>query len=492
MMPTSARALIAVTVAVATLAIAAQLPAVASWDLEQFVIWAGLVALTVVTEQFPISVRHGAETQVFGFSDAVWTAGLLLAQPSELVLAVAAGGLLARALRRTAPIKIAFNVGQYVVGVSLAIAVYGWLGTGEPTAVGDWLAVALGMSAYLAINSLSVAGIIALVGRQPLGDILLPTLRLSALHWAGNVAIGLVAALVWVTAPLGVPLVAAPLVLSYFAYRGWQHATQERDQLREMGRAADAISEQNDLSKRIPATGLDEEAIHLAGTLNAMLDRLEQSFLRERRFLSEVSHELRTPITICRGHLEVLSSTPTPDEVVETIGVVVDEMKRMSRIVDDMLTLASMEHPDTLRLESVDLGRLMRDVVAKTRPMLAHEPELFGQTRGVIEADRQRLTQAMLNLVQNARLHSSDEAPLRIGLLQEPAAWRIEVVDHGGGLPAGAEQDLFRPFHRGPSPRDGTGLGLAIVRAIAEAHGGAAGVDNRPGVGASFWIRLPR
>jgi signal transduction histidine kinase len=83
------------------------------------------------------------------------------------------------------------------------------------------------------------------------------------------------------------------------------------------------------------------------------------------------------------------------------------------------------------------------------------------------------------------------DAPVELRLARRPGAWRIEVADSGGGIPAGEEERLFRPFNRGRTRSPGSGLGLAIVRGIAEAHGGSAGVDNRPGDGATFWIEVP-
>jgi signal transduction histidine kinase len=110
----------------------------------------------------------------------------------------------------------------------------------------------------------------------------------------------------------------------------------------------------------------------------------------------------------------------------------------------------------------------------------------------IVDADPQRLTQAVLNLLHNAALHTRPGSPVTLRVQEEPAAWRFEVADEGGGLPRGEEEVVFQPFHRATSLGPGSGLGLAIVRTIAEAHGGSAGVDNRSGEGATFWLRVPR
>jgi two-component system, OmpR family, sensor kinase len=223
-----------------------------------------------------------------------------------------------------------------------------------------------------------------------------------------------------------------------------------------------------------------------------MLGRLEAAFTREQRFIREASHELRTPITICRGHLEVLGDDPDRAEVREAIDVVVEELGRMGRIVEDMTMLGRMEDPGFLRREPVALRELLADVARSMEPLLGGRLEVRGPPAGsVVDADPQRLTQALVNLLQNAALHSDGDAPVELRADRRRGAWRLEVADHGGGIRPGDEERLFRPFNRGPTRSSGSGLGLAIVRGIAEAHGGAAGVDNRPGDGATFWIEVP-
>lgn len=209
-------------------------------------------------------------------------------------------------------------------------------------------------------------------------------------------------------------------------------------------------------------------------------------------FMSAISHELRTPITISRGHLEVLTTDPEPGELREAIDVVIDELDRMGRLVDDLTTLVSTEDEGFLKLEPVDIGRFIHDIAAKASPLLGARllvEDISGD--GLVKADPQRLAQALLNLLANAAQHGTRTGVVRLRVLQEPRWWRFEVVDEGGGVPSMVELMLFEPFRHGPSS-SGTGLGLAIVRGIAEAHDGQTGVDNSPGRGATFWIRLPR
>ena len=236
------------------------------------------------------------------------------------------------------------------------------------------------------------------------------------------------------------------------------------------------------------------EGIELA--LRRERDRTEQ--LRELdemkdRFLSAVSHELRTPITICRGHLEVLDEAVGDQDLRGIRGMLVEELDIMGRVVEDLTTLARADDAAFLKVESLPLDRFITGVAAKAGRILPGrvlvQPIASGET---LRADPQRLAQALVNLLQNAARHARGQEPVRLAVRAEPASWRFEVADEGGGLPPGDEQAMFEPFSTGGSRDSGTGLGLWIVRGIARAHGGECDVVNRPGRGATFWIRIPR
>lgn len=236
---------------------------------------------------------------------------------------------------------------------------------------------------------------------------------------------------------------------------------------------------------------------HLARTEEALAtERQDAERLRaldelRTTFMTAVSHELRTPITICRGHLEVLGANPTPTEVAETMDVVVDELSRMGRIVEDITMLVRVDDPAFLRREMIRLERFVQEVAAKAVSLLGPRLRVAPPPDGVVAADPQRLTQALLNLLQNAAVHARGRGPVDLRVAPGLSAWRFEVEDRGGGVPPGLEEDLFQPFRQGSTASPGTGLGLAIVRGIAEAHGGAAGLRNRPGEGAVFWLAIP-
>ena len=236
------------------------------------------------------------------------------------------------------------------------------------------------------------------------------------------------------------------------------------------------------------------ERIELA--LRRERDRTEQ--LRELdemkdRFLSAVSHELLTPITICRGHLEVLDGAAGDQDLRGIRGMLVEELDIMGRVVEDLTTLARADDAAFLKVESLPLDRFMTCVAAKAGTILPGRVLLQpAAPHKTLRADPQRLAQALVNLLQNAARHAHGEEPVRLGVQAELASWRFEVADEGGGLPPGDEQAVFEPFSTGGSRDSGTGLGLWIVRGIARAHGGECGVVNRPGRGATFWIRIPR
>jgi two-component system OmpR family sensor kinase len=166
----------------------------------------------------------------------------------------------------------------------------------------------------------------------------------------------------------------------------------------------------------------------------------------------------------------------------------------MGRLVEDLATLAQVDDRALLRLESVPVNCFLYGTAAKAEPILGDRlrVEECGTEDATLRADPQRLSQAVLNLVRNAAEHAAGDGPVHLRATAEQTSLLFEVADCGGGVPPGQEEKLFEPFTTGSSGSGGTGLGLAIVRGIARAHGGEAGVGNRPGLGATFWIRIPQ
>jgi signal transduction histidine kinase len=284
---------------------------------------------------------------------------------------------------------------------------------------------------------------------------------------------------------VGVGLVAL-LVGSLLA---WLVAERILRPVRLVTGTAQTISEGH-LTRRIEVTGRDEIA-RLAATFNEMLDRLEEAFATERRFVDDAGHELRTPITVIRGHLELLEEDPHERE--RTLALVMDELDRMQRIVNDLLILAKAEQPDFLDLHTVDVGTLTEDVHAKASAIAPREWRLERVGRGKIVADRQRLTQAMIQLAQNAAQHTDDGDRVSVGSAVSNGEARLWVRDSGAGIPPEQQNRIFRRFSRARGARrsEGAGIGLAIVKAIAEAHHGRVELDSRPGAGSTFTVVIP-
>jgi signal transduction histidine kinase len=250
-----------------------------------------------------------------------------------------------------------------------------------------------------------------------------------------------------------------------------------------------SISE-GDLTRRIRITGRDEVAA-LATTFNEMLDRLEQAFATQRRFVDDAGHELRTPITVIRGHLELLEEDPA--ERRKTLDLVMDELERMQRIVDDLLILAKAERPDFLALDTVDIGRLTEEIHAKAAAIADRDWRLEEKGRGVVVADRQRLTQAVMQLAQNAAEHTNAGDAISLGSSVRDGETRVWVRDTGPGIPVDQQERIFRRFSRGDGTRrsEGAGIGLAIVKAIADAHHGRVELKSAAAAGATFTVVIP-
>lgn len=269
--------------------------------------------------------------------------------------------------------------------------------------------------------------------------------------------------------------------------------------LRPIGLLADTAREitEHDLGRRLPEQGSDEIA-SLIVSFNAMVDRLDGALVSQRMFLDDAGHELRTPITIMRGHLEVLGFDPS--DLDATRLLLLDELDRMGRIVDDLLVLAKAEQLDFLALGSVDTDDLLHTLMRRVTLLGDHDWQLAAAPLGVIEADEGRLVQAVLNLAANAARHTPPGGRIELGGRFATAdaggerSFSMWVADSGEGIDPADHGRIFERFRRASQPRSpggSAGLGLAIVKAIAEAHGGTVQVDSRLGHGARFTITLP-
>lgn len=247
------------------------------------------------------------------------------------------------------------------------------------------------------------------------------------------------------------------------------------------------------LDERIEVTGHDD-LTDLQITFNEMLDRLEDAFTTQRQMLDDAGHELRTPLTVLQGHLEVMDRHD-PDDVDQTTTLLLDEIDRMSRLVEDLLVLAKARRPDFVRREPTDLVALGDGLVARCGALAERRWDSRLEATGAGDVDAQRLTQAVLQLADNAVRHTGPDDTITIGTASGHDTLEIWVADTGPGVSPQLRADLFDRFSTS-GHHDGFGLGLSIVQAIARAHGGSVTLDDPapdPAApsGATFRMRIP-
>ena len=273
--------------------------------------------------------------------------------------------------------------------------------------------------------------------------------------------------------------------------------------IRRLREASNAVS-QEDLTQRVEVRKGEDDVTLLAKTFNTMLERLDEGAQQQQRFLDDAGHELRTPLTILRGHLE-LETVDDPEDVIATRDVLLDEVDRMQRLVDDLLLLANSGDPGFIRREPVAIPELLDQVMEKVHVLADRQWTIDETTDYVVDADPQRLTQALVQLAANAVKYTVPSSTIALGSrIEGPTAadgtplpasdtLLLWVRDDGIGVAAEDQQRIFERFGRAHTGRggEGSGLGLAIVAAIAQAHGGLATVESEYGHGATFLIRIP-
>lgn len=270
----------------------------------------------------------------------------------------------------------------------------------------------------------------------------------------------------------------------------WMVSGKVLSPLRSLNETARSISESN-LDRRISLQGKGEMG-ELAVTFNRMLDRLQASIKSQKAFINDAGHELRTPIAIIRGHLELMGDDP--DEQRETVELAIDELDRMTRMVDDLMVLTKSERPDFLQLETVDLYSFTQELHTKATGLANRNWQLDAQATGVLVGDRQRLTQAIMNLTENATQYTTETDTIAIGVAIDRGWVRLWVRDTGTGIAESDREKIFERFARATNSRrrsEGSGLGLSIVRAIAQAHGGWVELVSNLGVGSTFTLVIP-
>jgi len=262
---------------------------------------------------------------------------------------------------------------------------------------------------------------------------------------------------------------------------------------------AEAISQHN-LSERLPVVPSGDELERLSIALNHMISRLEEAIHGSKQFVADASHELRTPLTVMRGELESLAQDEQlGSETRETLGSVLEEVDRLGEIVESLFALSRLDageaHAEWVRFDLAELAA----TTAEQMSLLATDKDVrvdCDSAPGVIvEGDRARLKQVIVNLLDNAIKYTPGGGRVRLAVRREAGFAILEVADDGVGIPAEALPHVFKRFYRVDGSRSreqgGAGLGLAIVKSICSAHGAEVEVVSTPGKGSRFRVRQP-
>jgi signal transduction histidine kinase len=281
------------------------------------------------------------------------------------------------------------------------------------------------------------------------------------------------------------------MMLLFASLLAWLAAGRVLTPLRNLSATVKSISE-SDLSRRIGIQGKGEVA-QLGRTFNAMMDRLETAFDTQRNFINDAGHELKTPITIIRGHLELMDADPQSQQ--ETVELVIDELDRMNRLVEDLVLLAKSERTDFLQIETIELTSFVAELFSKLEKLGKRNWYLDNAIlSGRMTGDRQRITQAIVNLANNAVQHTITDSLIVFGAKIEGDRVEFWVRDTGNGIAADEQKRIFDRFARVKNTRrrsEGSGLGLAIVKTVVEAHGGAINLQSQLGIGSTFTLVFP-
>ena len=303
-----------------------------------------------------------------------------------------------------------------------------------------------------------------------------------------------------------------PMMLAIASAGGYFLARKSLAPVVAMSEKAAHMGAQN-LDERLPVQNPRDELGHLATTFNDLLERLSRSLEQQRRFMADASHELRSPVSIIRGEAEVaLSQARRTEEYRESLGIALEEARRLSQIVDDLFTLARADagqyppHPRDFYLEELagDCLRSARCMAAARGIALRYEPD--GEMP--IHADQALLQRLVMNLLDNAIKYTPSGGTVRVACERAGGQYALTVRDSGPGIPAEAQERIFERFFRLDPARTqnrdplgtaemaapataGAGLGLAIARWIAEAHHGRLVLAQSDASGSAFTAYLP-
>jgi heavy metal sensor kinase len=299
-------------------------------------------------------------------------------------------------------------------------------------------------------------------------------------------------------------LFASPLVLAGSAWAGYTIIGRTLDPVSKMARRAEQINSER-LNERLPVENPQDELGHLARVFNAMLSRIEQSFEQLQRFTSDASHELRTPLAAIRSTGEVrLQEGATPEEYRDTIGSMLEEVNRLTNIVESLLTLSRADAGQIrIQVSVFPLVPLVREAAALLEVLIEDKHLEFAlagdESLGVL-GDRLHVRQAIVNILHNAVKFTPSDGSIsaRVECCGDSRV-ELSVTDTGPGISAEHLLKVFERFYRIDESRTGrhmdnemgAGLGLSIAQWAVQANNGEIGVRSAQGAGATFWIRLP-
>jgi heavy metal sensor kinase len=302
----------------------------------------------------------------------------------------------------------------------------------------------------------------------------------------------------------GAYFIAIPVLLLIAAFGGYFLAAHSLSPVASMSARAAEISSTN-LNERLPVGSRRDELSSLAEVVNGLLERLEQAFAQQRRFMADASHELRTPVAILRTEADVTLSRPTRTEAEyrDSVAVMRDSARRLGRIVDDLFLLARADAGHVplrrapLYLEEVvdEAARAVR-AIAQERGVTIDVSQLEDSP---FVGDADLLGRLLLNLLDNAIKHTPNGGKVTLSLQRVGREYHISVADTGAGIPTDAQSQIFDRFYRIDKARSreaadetsGAGLGLAIARWIAEAHNGRLELARSDARGSEFLVSLP-
>ena len=289
-------------------------------------------------------------------------------------------------------------------------------------------------------------------------------------------------------------LIALPALVVLAALGGWlitRNAFRVVDELRQQ---ADSISGGQDLSRRIPVNGERDELYHLAGTLNRMFDRLEDSFQAEQQFISDVSHELRTPTAVILAECQYALGAEQAEQTA-ALEVIQRQGKRMSRMTEEMLTLSRMERGQTqLAREETDLTELVEVICEDQQELLPEHLTLRWELEPVMaEVHQDMMIRLVINLLNNAVRYAKSK--IMVTLTCQNDTVTLTVADDGAGIAPEHQKRIFQRFYQVEGDRTrksgGLGLGLAMCDQIIRQHGGHISVESTLGEGSRFLVTFP-